>query len=182
MTNGVTHSHVNCKLRMKEATSRNIKHKGESREFRRATLTVLLNIIISSKKVKNKIKTFCMLPNVHRSPKTKDSIFTCMDNDLSSGCCLSCKPFLRLFDDRQLDTLTLGKRYPRLRSLPNGEHIAQPSCKFMSSGILNVDRLEASLVLLPVLDDSDPAPVPSTSHHDYIPNIKFDEFGDLVVL
>ena len=34
------------------------------------------------------------------------------------------------------------------------------------------------LMLLPVLDDSNTTPVPSTSHHDNIPNIKFDEVSD----
>ena len=37
-------------------------------------------------------------------------------------------------------------------------------------------------MLLSVLDYSDTASISSTSHHDYIPNIKFDEISDLATL
>ncbi|WVZ16870.1 hypothetical protein V8G54_009852 [Vigna mungo] len=50
----------------------------------------------------------------------------------------------------------------------------------MTSCILNMDGLKASLVLLPALDHADSASVPSTSNHNHIPHIKFDEICDLV--
>lgn len=52
----------------------------------------------------------------------------------------------------------------------------------MTKGILDVDGLKASLVLLPVLNDSNTSSIPSTRHHDNITNIKFDEVSDLVGL
>ena len=52
----------------------------------------------------------------------------------------------------------------------------------MPSGILNMDSLKSPLMLLPVLDDSNSSSVPSTSHHDYIPNIELDELSDLLAL
>lgn len=52
----------------------------------------------------------------------------------------------------------------------------------MPSSILNVDCLETSLTLLPILDYSNTPPVPSTCNHNYISNIKLDEVGDFVAL
>ena len=103
-------------------------------------------------------------------------------NCLSCGCCLGCKPLLGLLNDRQLNTLTLGKSYPWLGALANGVHIAQSSGKFVSGGILNVDCLKASLMLLSVLNHSNTPSVPSTSNHDHIPDIELDKVGDFVAL
>ena len=52
----------------------------------------------------------------------------------------------------------------------------------MTCGILDVNSLKGSLMLLPVLNDSNTASVSSTSHHDNISNIKFNEIGDLAGL
>jgi hypothetical protein len=87
-----------------------------------------------------------------------------------------------LLDDTELDTLALGQAHPRLAALANGEHITQTSGKLVSSGILNMDGLEGTLMLLPVLDNTNTACVPSTSNHDDIANIKLDEVNDLVGL
>jgi len=87
-----------------------------------------------------------------------------------------------LFNDGELDTLALGKGHPRLCTLADGEHIAKTGGKLMTRGILDVDGLKASLMLLPVLDDSNTSPIPSTSNHDNVPNIKLNEVDDLVGL
>lgn len=52
----------------------------------------------------------------------------------------------------------------------------------MPSSILNVDCLKATLVLLPVLNHSHTASVPSSSHHDNISDIKLDEINNFVAL
>ena len=91
-------------------------------------------------------------------------------------------PLPSFLDDGKLDTFTLGKRYPRFCSLADGKHIAQTSCKFVPSSILDMDSLKTSLVLISALDHSNTPSIPSTCHHDYIPNIKFDELNNLVFL
>lgn len=96
--------------------------------------------------------------------------------------CFCSMPLPGLFNDCQLNTLTLRKGNPWFCPLSNDEHIPQPSCKFMPTGILNMDGLKGTLMLLPALDDSNTSPIPSTSHHDYIPNIELDEICDLVAL
>ena len=50
----------------------------------------------------------------------------------------------------------------------------------MTGSILYVDGFKGPLMLLPALDDSNSASVPSPSHHDNIPNIKLDEINNLV--
>ena len=87
-----------------------------------------------------------------------------------------------LLDDAELDALALGQAHPRLVALANGEHIAQTGGELVAQGILNVDGLEAAFMLLPVLDHTNTACVPSSSHHDNIANIKLDEVDNLVGL
>ncbi|KAJ6316015.1 hypothetical protein OIU78_019318 [Salix suchowensis] len=48
----------------------------------------------------------------------------------------------------------------------------------MANGILNMDCPKASLMLLRVLDNSNPASIPSSGDHDNISNIKLDEVAD----
>ncbi|KAF7845280.1 putative argonaute 12 [Senna tora] len=43
-----------------------------------------------------------------------------------------------------------------------------------------MDCFEASLMLLPVLDDTDTTSIPSSSNHHHVPDIEFDELCDLV--
>jgi hypothetical protein len=45
-----------------------------------------------------------------------------------------------------------------------------------------MDGLKTSLVFLPVLDYTNTSPVPSTSNHDHITDIKLDEVSNLVSL
>ena len=101
---------------------------------------------------------------------------------LGTGSCLGCESLLGLLNNGQLDTLALGKSHPGLCTFANDEHISQTCCKLMPSGILDMDGLKAALTLLPVLNDSDTSSVPSTRHHDNIPNIKLYEICDLVAL
>jgi hypothetical protein len=46
----------------------------------------------------------------------------------------------------------------------------------------HVDGLEATLVLLPVLDHSYKPGVPPAGHHDHVADVKLDEVHDLVGL
>lgn len=78
--------------------------------------------------------------------------------------------------------LPLGERDPWLSTLANGVNISKSGCKFMTKGVLDVNCLKGSLMLLPVLNDSNTTPVSSTGHHDNISNIKLDKLGDLVGL
>lgn len=50
----------------------------------------------------------------------------------------------------------------------------------MASGILNMDCLKGTLMLFPILDHTDTSPVPATSHHDNVSDIKLDEINNLV--
>ena len=52
----------------------------------------------------------------------------------------------------------------------------------MALGNLNVDGLEGSLMLLPVLDHTNTPSVAPTSHHDDVANIELDEVNNLVGL
>lgn len=52
----------------------------------------------------------------------------------------------------------------------------------MAGGVLDVDGLKAALVLLPVLDDTDPASVPTASDHNDVPDVELDEVYNLVGL
>ena len=52
----------------------------------------------------------------------------------------------------------------------------------MTSSILNVDCLKATLMLLSVLNYSNSTSVPSSSDHDNIPDIKLDEINNFVAL
>lgn len=52
----------------------------------------------------------------------------------------------------------------------------------MTLGILNVDGLKGSLMLLPVLDHTNTPSVAPTSHHDDVADVKLDEVNNLVGL
>lgn len=52
----------------------------------------------------------------------------------------------------------------------------------MPSSILNVNGLEATLVFLAVLNNTNPACVSATCHHHHIPHVKLDEVHNLVGL
>jgi len=69
--------------------------------------------------------------------------------------------FLTLLNNRQLDTTTFGKRNPSLGPSTNVEIITHVCCKLMTSCILNMDSLKASLVLFPTLDHVDSPFIPS---------------------
>jgi hypothetical protein len=102
--------------------------------------------------------------------------------NLSGSCLGSSITLPLLLNDAELYTLALGQAHPRLGALANSEHITQSGGKLVALGILNVDGLKGTLMLLPVLDNTNTASVPSTSHHDDVANIKLDEVNDLVGL
>lgn len=105
-----------------------------------------------------------------------------MQSNLSSGRLLrSSHPLPSLLNDSQFDTFAFGKRHPRFRPFANGEDITQSGCKLMTSSILDMNGLKSAHVFLSVLDETNTASVPSSSHHNNIPHIKFDEIGYLVL-
>ena len=78
--------------------------------------------------------------------------------------------------------LPLGRETHGFVPFANSENIPRRVRKLMTKGILDVNSLKASLMLLPALNDSNTISIPSTSHHDNIPNIKLNEICDLVDL
>jgi hypothetical protein len=78
--------------------------------------------------------------------------------------------------------IALGERDQRLLVLANGEYVGQAGGELMAECILDVDGLEAALVLLPALDHSNAPGVPATRHHHEVPNVELDEIHDLVGL
>jgi hypothetical protein len=91
-------------------------------------------------------------------------------------------PLPLLLNDAELDTLALGEAHPWLGALADGEHIAKTGGKLVALSILNVDGLEGTLMLLPVLDHTNTPSVTPTSDHDNIADIKLDEVNNLVGL
>lgn len=54
--------------------------------------------------------------------------------------------------------------------------------EFMTRGVLNVDCLEAALVLLSVFYDSNTTSVPSPGDHHYISHVELDELDNFVAV
>lgn len=77
-----------------------------------------------------------------------------------------------------LDTLALGQTDPRLL-LSNDEDVALARGELVVYGILDVDDVEASVVTLPVSDDTNTAHVATTSSHGDDSGIELDEVQDL---
>lgn len=77
-----------------------------------------------------------------------------------------------------LDALALRQRDPRLL-LTNDEDVALTSGELVVDGVLDVHDVEATVVALPVRDDTDTAHVATTSHHGDNTGIELDEVGDL---
>ena len=95
---------------------------------------------------------------------------------------MASEPLPGFLDDGELNTFTLRKRNPGLSSFAEGEDISQPCCKLMSCRVLDVDCLEASLMLLTVLNHTNTPSVSSSSHHHNIADIKLDGVHNLVLL
>jgi len=94
---------------------------------------------------------------------------------------LSLPPEITFLSDTKFDAFALGQRYPRLDTLSNDENVCHPSGECPVQGVLHVDNVETTNMLLPVHDDTSPAHVASTSDHDDIPSIKFDKISYFVL-
>ena len=92
------------------------------------------------------------------------------------------RPLAGLLDDGLLDALALGEGDPGLGALADGEDITEASSELVARGILDVDRLEAALVLLPVLDQPHPARVPPSRHHHHVTHVEFNIVDNLAAL
>jgi hypothetical protein len=120
---------------------------------------------------------YILAEQLEKTLNTAHSEDLCVGSSLGSGI-----PLPLLFYDAQLDSLALGQAHPRLITLADGEHVAHTGGELVAQGVLHVNGLKAALVLLPVLDNTHAASVPSASHHDDVANIKLDEVHNLVGL
>jgi hypothetical protein len=68
---------------------------------------------------------------------------------------------LSLFKNRFLDTISSGKFNPRFFALTNDNNVTKSGSEGVSLGILDMDDIKRTLVLLNVLDDSDSSNVVS---------------------
>ena len=85
-----------------------------------------------------------------------------------------------LFDDGELDTLALRKRNHRLVAGTDGENVGGAGGKLVAGGILEVNNLEGTDVLLAALDDTNATGVATAGDHAQGADVKLDEVGDLV--
>jgi len=83
-----------------------------------------------------------------------------------------------LLSDRELDTLALGQRDPRLL-LADDEDVALPGSERVVNSVLDVDNVEATVVSLTVGDDANTTHVTTTSDHGDHTSVEADELGDL---
>jgi hypothetical protein len=84
-----------------------------------------------------------------------------------------------LLDDRSLDTLVRGDRDERGVTLTDDEDVVKAGGELLTDGILNVDDLVASVMLLSALNDTDATQVVSAGDHAEVSNIELDGVGDL---
>merc|ERR1711907_769717 len=82
---------------------------------------------------------------------------------------------LLLLQDSELDALTLGEGNQRLVSLSDHKDVLDSRGEGVSSGILQVDNVVGTLVLLPVEDNSDSAGVMASGDHGDIAVVEPDE-------
>jgi len=103
-----------------------------------------------------------------------------IEDDLLSRPLLS--PLVPLLRDSKLDTLALGQRYPGLSTLTNDEDVRDTGSECPIEGVFDVNDVETTDVLLLVYDNTNPSHVTTTSNHDEVASIKFDEVNDFVLL
>jgi hypothetical protein len=84
------------------------------------------------------------------------------------GAGLCSHSLVTLLGDAQFDTLALGKRDVCLRGLSDDENVGQTGGKHVTVGILNVDNLERSRMLLAVDDSSDTTQISTSGDHDQV--------------
>ena len=87
-------------------------------------------------------------------------------------------PPIPLLRNRQLDTLALGQRNPRLLAADD-EDVGLAGGELVVDGVLDVHDVEAAVVALAVRDDADPAHVAATRRHGDDARVEADEVGDL---
>lgn len=90
-------------------------------------------------------------------------------------------PNVTLLGDRELDTLALGQRYPRLGALTDDENVRHPGSECSIQGILNVNNIESSDVLLPVYNNTNTTHVTTTRHHNNVTSVELDKVDDFVL-
>lgn len=89
---------------------------------------------------------------------------------------------ISLLRDGELRTLALGQRYPWLGALSDDEDVSDTGSECSVEGILDVNDIEVTDVLLSVHNDTSPAHVTTTGNHDDVSGIELDEVCDLASL
>jgi len=83
-----------------------------------------------------------------------------------------------LLDDGQLDTLAARKRDKRVVGLTDDEHVGETSREGVADGVLDVNDLEGTDVLLTTHDDTDATSVATASGHAEVADIEADKLLD----
>merc|ERR1712192_333308 len=96
-----------------------------------------------------------------------------MSENLNLG--LDAKPLVPLLGDGQLHSLALGQRDERLVALANDKDVGEPSGKDMALGILDVDNVEWSRVLLPGYHGANTTSVGASSDHAKVSDLEDDD-------
>ena len=89
-----------------------------------------------------------------------------------------CPPPISLLRNRQLDTLALRQRDPRLLTTDD-EDVRLTGRELVVDGVLDVHDVEASVVALAMSDDAYTAHVAATRRHGDHTSVEADEVGDL---
>jgi len=98
---------------------------------------------------------------------------------LSGVLLLSSEFAVSLLDDAQLDTLLAREGDERV-GLAEDKHVRGAGGKVVADGVLQVNDIEASVVFLLVLDDTDATQVASTGDHGRDSGLELHELLDLV--
>lgn len=91
-------------------------------------------------------------------------------------------PDIPLLGNGELDTLALGQGHPWLVALADNEDVGDTGGESPVEGVLDVNDIESTDVLLPVHNRTRTAHVTSTSDHDDVASVKLDKVDDLVLL
>jgi len=88
---------------------------------------------------------------------------------------------LGLLQNRSLDTLSFGEGYKGSGSLANGKHIGRTCGKRVTDGVLNVDNVVTSGVLLELGDDTDSSQIASAGDGHHVSQGEGHVINNLVV-
>ena len=86
---------------------------------------------------------------------------------------------ITFFSNRELDTLTLGERDPRLSTLTNSEDVGDTSSKDTVKSVLDVNNFKATNVTFTVNELTNTTNVTTTSNHDNVTDVELDEIFNL---